>query len=133
MFDHYASGFEIPDRPRNRNTIAGRDHFQFHRPPLDLLFLTPVLQSESMPPKEVVRIEDRQDRWRYVCPRGHRSWEPTNHHFWCKQCASGDEFDGVFHTLRDQKTGAELARDQIRLLTDAGPYDRKLDGEEGSA
>lgn len=133
MLDHYAPGFEIPDRPRNRNTIAGGDYFQFHSTRLDLLFLTPVRQSESMPPKEVVRIEDRQDRWRFVCPRGHRSWEPTNHHFWCQNCAASDDYDGVFQTLRDRKTGAELPRDRVRLVTPVGPYDRDLDGEEGSA
>ena len=133
MFDHYAPGYEIPDQPRNRNTTAGRDHFQFHCPRLDLLFLKPVLQSESMPPKEVVRIEDRQDRWRFVCPRGHRSWEPTNHHFWCQKCAASDDYDGVFQTLRDRKTGAELPRDRVRLVTSVGPYDRDLDGKEGSA
>ncbi|RAW46903.1 hypothetical protein DQW50_00475 [Halorubrum sp. 48-1-W] len=79
--------------------------------------------------KEVVRIEDRQDRWRYVCPRGHRSWEPTNHHFWCQQCAASDDVDGVFEELSDRKTGALLARDRVRLVTQAGPYDRDLDGE----
>ena len=133
MFDHHAPGLEIPDRLRNRNTIAGGDYFQFHRPRLDLLFLTPSLRSESMPPKEVVRIEDRQDRWRFVCPRGHRSWEPTNHHFWCQKCAASDDYDGVFQTLCDRKTGAELTRDRVRLVTTVGPYDRDLDGEEGSA
>jgi len=46
----------------------------------------------SMMPRKVVRIEDRMDRWRFTCPRGHRSWEPTNHHFWCQQCA---RLDGV--------------------------------------
>jgi len=86
-----------------------------------------------MVPKEVVRIEDRQDRWRFVCPNGHRSWEPTNHHFWCQYCARSDAADGVFHELLDKKTGAELPRDRVRLLTPAGPYDRDLDEEEGSA
>lgn len=133
MPDHYAPGFEIPDRPRYRNTSTPRDYFQFHCPRQDLFFLTPSRRSESMPPKEVVRIEDRQDRWRFVCPRGHRSWEPTNHHFWCQKCAASDESDGVFRTLRDRKTGAELTRDRVRLVTPVGPYDRDLDGKEGSA
>ena len=86
-----------------------------------------------MVPKEVVRIEDRQDRWRFVCPHGHRSWEPTNHHFWCQYCARSDEADGVFHELLDKKTGAKLERDRVRLVTPIGPYDRDLDEEEGSA
>ena len=133
MFGHYAPGFEIPDRPRNRNTTTGIDYFQFHSPYLDSFFLTPSHRSESMVPKEVVRIEDRQDRWRFVCPNGHRSWEPTNHHFWCQYCARSDEADGVFHELLDKKTGARLKRDRVRLVTPIGPYDRDLDEKEGPA
>ena len=68
-----------------------------------------------------------------MCPRGHRSWEPTNHHFWCQKCAASDDYDGVFQMLRDRKTGAELSRDRVRLVTPVGPYDRDLDGSEGSA
>jgi hypothetical protein len=82
--------------------------------------------------KETVEIENRMDRWRFVCPRGHRSWEPTNHHFWCAKCARRDGVDGVFHELRDRRDGGLLKRDQVRLLTPAGPYDRDLD-QEGSA
>nr|WP_240729987.1 hypothetical protein [Halalkalirubrum salinum] len=82
-----------------------------------------------MDSKKVVRIEDRQDRWRYVCPRGHRSWEPTNHHFWCQKCAAHPEMDGVFHELRDRKTDDLLDRSQVRLLDRVGPYDIDLDSE----
>ena len=78
--------------------------------------------------RETVRIEDRMDRWRYVCPRGHRSWEPTNHHYWCQKCARYDGVDGVFYELRDKKTGAEIPRERVRLVTPVGPYDRDLDG-----
>jgi len=78
--------------------------------------------------RETVRIEDRLDRWRYTCPRGHRSWEPTNHHFWCQKCARHTGVDGVFHELRDKKTGAEIPRDRVRLVTAVGPYDQDLDG-----
>jgi len=81
-----------------------------------------------MPPREVVRIEDDADRWRFLCPRGHRTWEPTNHHFWCQLCARRDDADGVFHELRDQKTDALLERDQVQLVTPTGPYDDDLDG-----
>ena len=80
-----------------------------------------------MSEKQVVRIEDRHDRWRFVCPRGHRSWEPTNHHFWCAKCARLQDVDGVFHELVDRKTGDEYDRDDVQLLTPAGPYDRDLD------
>jgi len=83
-----------------------------------------------MPPREVVWIEDDADRWRFLCPRGHRTWEPTNHHFWCQLCARRDDADGVFHELLDKKTGAKLERERVRLMTPVGPYDRDLDEEE---
>jgi hypothetical protein len=78
--------------------------------------------------RTVVRIEDGTARWRFTCPRGHRSWEPTNHHFWCPQCTQVDGVDGVCHELRDRKSGECYERDEVRLLTPLGPYDRDLDG-----
>lgn len=80
--------------------------------------------------KEVVRIEDQHDRWRFVCPRGHRSWEPTNHHFWCQQCAATFDVEATFDELRDKKTGMLVGRDRVRLVTPAGPYDVDLDEGE---
>jgi len=50
------------------------------------------------------------------------------HHFWCQQCARFDGVDGVFHELRDRKSGEYFGRDQVRLLVARGPYDRDLDG-----
>lgn len=138
MYSHDAGGLKALDSRRESSTatqIAGwrGDQFHFHSPYLDSDFNTPIRRNEAMVPKEVVRIEDRQDRWRFVCPNGHRSWEPTNHHFWCQYCARSDEADGVFHELLDKKTGATLERDRVRLVTPIGPYDRDLDEEEGSA
>jgi len=69
-----------------------------------------------------IDVDDRRDRWRWVCPRGHRSWEPTNGHFWCKQCARADGAAGVFHELRDKRSGDTVAREDIVLETAAGPY-----------
>ncbi len=28
-----------------------------------------------------IHVEDELDRWKWSCPNGHRSWEPTNHRF----------------------------------------------------
>lgn len=84
-----------------------------------------------MPEKQTVRIENRLDRWRFVCPRGHRSWEPTNHHFWCHKCAAHPDVDGVFYQLLDRKTKKKFERSEVQLLTPVGPYDRDLD--EGTA
>jgi hypothetical protein len=80
-----------------------------------------------MPGRVDIEIENRHDRWRYVCPMGHRSWEPTNHHFWCKLCANHEDDDGTFDALLDRKTDELLQREEVRLLTEAGPYDRDVD------
>ena len=82
--------------------------------------------------KRIVKIENRRDRWRFTCPVGHRSWEPTNHHFWCQKCARRPDVDGVFYSLRDRKTGELVERQRVRLVTPVGPYDRDLDAEGGS-
>ncbi|ADQ68468.1 hypothetical protein C499_08592 [Halogeometricum borinquense DSM 11551] len=71
-----------------------------------------------------IELEDDVDRWRYVCPRGHRDWEPTNNHFWCAACARTyhDDIDPEFQELRDRRDGEPLSRDEVRLMTPAGPY-----------
>jgi predicted nucleic acid-binding Zn ribbon protein len=83
--------------------------------------------------KTTIHLDDEADRWRWVCPRGHRSWEPTNNHFWCAKCARqwdhGGEFSPEFHELRDKRSGETKTRDEIRLVTPAGPYEHR----EGSA
>jgi hypothetical protein len=33
-----------------------------------------------------IKLEEEMDRWAWTCPAGHRSWRPTNNHFWCQQC-----------------------------------------------
>ena len=130
MSANTAGGIQSPHGGRDRATTSGPAPLQFHfqSPYKDFPFYTPPRRREVMPPKEVVRIEDDADRWRFLCPRGHRTWEPTNHHFWCQLCARRDDADGVFYELRDQKTDALLKRDRVQLLTDSGPYDRELDG-----
>ena len=128
------------DRPLPRFTFTGRNryfggtgrrinHFQFHHADKTRAFYHPLCRFRvGMLEKKTVRIESRSDRWRFVCPRGHRSWEPTNHHFWCATCARTDGVDGSFHELRDRKTGELREREHVRLVTPTGPYDRDLDG-----
>lgn len=129
------SGFTFTDRIADICHPGPRTvHFHFHRPRVDFPFYTMPLccRVDMSDEKTTVRIEDRNDRWRFVCPRGHRSWEPTNHHFWCAKCARAYDVDGVFQRLRDKRTGREYDREEVQLLTAAGPYDRDLD-RRGSA
>ncbi|QSG08886.1 Uncharacterized protein HSR122_1493 [Halapricum desulfuricans] len=43
-----------------------------------------------------------------------------------------DGVDGVFHELRDRKSGHLIERHEVRLLDEVGPYDQDLD-RRGSA
>lgn len=63
-----------------------------------------------------IDTDDWVDRSRYVCPRGHRSWEPTNHHFWCARCASSYDVDPEFDELHDKRTDETIPREEVTLL-----------------
>jgi hypothetical protein len=96
MYAHTTRGIQNPVRPlesplKNRSVSPalsadfagpGRsfDYFQFHSPAVDLPSYGHVRRPPMMA-REVVRIEDRMDHWRFTCPNEHRSWEPMNHHF----------------------------------------------------
>lgn len=70
-----------------------------------------------------IDLDDEADRWRFVCPRGHRDWEPTNYHFWCAACARAlDDVDPEFEELTDKKTGRSLEREEVLLETAVGTY-----------
>jgi len=78
-----------------------------------------------------INIDDPTDRWRWVCPAGHRSWEPTNEHFYCSKCARNYDLDGEFAELRDRRDGRAVARGDVVLETEAGAY-RDVFGEGGA-
>lgn len=119
-----------------RGTGRGEFYFHFHRAS-ENRFITPIGRRSRVDmaddESDAVDLTDRHDRWRWTCPRQHTDWEPTNHHFWCASCArAGPETEGRFDALHDRVTGDELAREDVRLVTEAGPYDRDLD-REGAA
>jgi Fe2+ or Zn2+ uptake regulation protein len=61
--------------------------------------------------------DDPVQRWRYRCPRGHTRWEPTNHHYFCQECARRhDDVDPDFEELIDKKTGNEYERDEVEIV-----------------
>jgi len=77
-------------------------------------------------PRVEIKLEDETDRWQWTCPAGHRGWEPTNHHFWCAECARNswdDDVEPEFDELRNVKNGDLVERDDVELLTPVGPYD----------
>ena len=109
---------------RNRPEKRFTNNFHFHRELPGIGFLTPGRRSDSMPIE--IGLDDEGDRWKWVCPNGHRSWEPTNRHFWCRQCAQqnwNDDVDPEFDQLRNAATGELVARDDVQLKTQVGYYD----------
>ena len=133
MTDRPASlPLESGRRPPARIRGDSSDSFTFI-PSKNFLFYIPshhsgvLMETDS---RTEIDLTDEVDRWRYTCPHGHREWEPTNHHFWCAACGRAD-VAATFDTLRDRKTGRELAREDIRLVDPTGPYDRELDRERG--
>ncbi|MFP8952403.1 hypothetical protein ACLI4Z_16475 [Natrialbaceae archaeon A-arb3/5] len=76
-----------------------------------------------MSPKTTIQVDDEIDRWKWVCPRGHRDWEPTNHHFWCAACARAADDDVMpeFDSLHNKQSGETVHRDELQLLDEIGP------------
>lgn len=117
MQSHNATGDKPPERPTYR---IQRDSGIVSLPvrAFGLSFLYPGETPEVMPAtKEEIRLSNRTDRWRFMCPNGHRSWEPTNNHFWCQQCARSydDDVEPEFDVLHDLKTEEEIHRDELVL------------------
>jgi hypothetical protein len=44
-----------------------------------------------------VVVDRDAEPYRWRCPNGHTSWERTNSHGWCPQCAHQSENNGDVH------------------------------------
>jgi len=69
-----------------------------------------------------IDLDDQLDRWKWRCPRGHTTWEPTNNHFWCEKCARAWDVDPEFEELTNDKTGESYPREQVTLTSEMGDY-----------
>ncbi|PSP80302.1 hypothetical protein BRC81_02900 [Halobacteriales archaeon QS_1_68_20] len=62
-----------------------------------------------------IDTSDPTIRWRYGCPRGHTTIEPTNGGVWCRACANAHDVDDPhYHELLDKETGETIAWDRVR-------------------
>ena len=129
---HLKQHVQTPTRMR----VRPRAGFTF-TPLKTAAFYPPTRQPEmTMPsqvPAETIRLDDETDRWRFTCPNGHTTWEPTNHHFWCASCARQRDTEATFAALRDRRDGRRLAREDVCLRDRVGPFDRDLDAGGTSA
>lgn len=60
-------------------------------------------------PRVEIDTDDPSQTWRYRCPNGHSTVQPTNGGLWCRSCARHpDVEDPHWHELIDRKTGARI-------------------------
>lgn len=77
------------------------------------------MQSATTGERSLIEIDttDPGVKWRYTCPREHRTFEPTNGGIWCRACEMDDGIDRAhYHTIRDQREGELIDFDRVRLV-----------------
>lgn len=69
-----------------------------------------------------VRIDrtDAVDRYRFVCPAGHTSWDRTNSHGWCETCANaakqGADVEPEFWEIYDKREDVLIPYERIDFV-----------------
>ena len=112
----------IGDRPRSPRTLSHslRSWNRFIREPI----VVKTGMSGETSSRPCVRIDrsDVLDRYRFVCPNGHTTWERTNSHAWCESCANaaqqGADVEPEFYEIHDKRTGESIPYSAIEF---AGP------------
>lgn len=75
---------------------------------------TPEIHADGSSPADAMRVEiDREnERYRWACPNGHTSWDRTNSHVWCSECArqseNGADVEPEHWEIVDKKTGETI-------------------------
>lgn len=78
--------------------------------------------TERIEPDEPIVIDRSKDadRWRYVCPNGHTSWDLTNSHLWCVTCAQAaehdDEINPEHYELLDKSENKLIPWESVELV-----------------
>jgi len=61
------------------------------------------------PARVTIDIREESTRWRYGCPHGHTTVEPTNGGVWCRSCSRAADIDDPHHhELLDKQTGETI-------------------------
>lgn len=78
-----------------------------------------------------IDLDEASDRWQWRCPVGHRSWVPTNHHYWCQQCARNlaEDVEPEFAELRNVRTDETVPRDEVELVRSSDSYESLRGGK----
>jgi len=70
----------------------------------------------------VIDRSEEPDRYRFVCPNGHTSWDRTNNHIWCPSCRRqaehGADMDPEHYEVFDKKTGQAIPWQNVKLAED---------------
>lgn len=61
------------------------------------------------PSRVTIDTADPASRWRYSCPHGHTTLDPTNGGVWCQSCANNHDIeDPHHHAILDKRTGERV-------------------------
>lgn len=67
----------------------------------------------------VIDRTDDHDRYRYVCPNGHTTWDRTNNHIWCPSCADhahhDNDIDPEHYELLDKRTNETIPWEAVTI------------------
>lgn len=69
-----------------------------------------------------VRVDRREEPYRWKCPNGHVDWDKTNSHIWCRSCRmqneAGDDLDPEHYEIIDAKRDMEIPWSAVELVSD---------------
>lgn len=75
--------------------------------------------SSAGDPGEPIAIDRSKTsvRWRWGCPAGHTTVEPTNGGVWCRSCSRDPSVDDPHHhELLDKRTGETVAWERVEFV-----------------
>ena len=72
---------------------------------------------EDRHPTVEIDMSSSTTRWRYGCPHGHTTIEPTNGGIWCRGCSQAVDIDDPHHhEVIDKQSGEEIPWVAVELI-----------------
>lgn len=61
------------------------------------------------PQRVIIDVRKASTKWRYGCPHGHTTIEPTNGGIWCRSCSRAADIDDPHHhSILDKARDEEI-------------------------
>lgn len=81
--------------------------------------LTDGSSARDAPEPVTIDVSSGSTQWRYGCPHGHTTVEPTNGGIWCRSCSRDvDVDDPHYHSIVDKQSGEEIPWSAVILTGD---------------